>query len=374
MSADAIILGLGGMGSAAAAVLAGRGRRVLGLEQFGPAHDRGSSHGHTRIIRRAYYEHPAYVPLVERSFAGWHELEQATGRHLLTAAGCLTVGRMDGELITGVDRSATEHRLDVEGLSAGEINRRFPAFRIPDDLCGRLERTAGFLFAEECVRAFHAAATEAGAELRFDEPAREWRPLGDGVEVRTDRGVYHADRLVVAAGPWAGAVLEGLGLPLTVMRQVQFWFRPANPEPVRRDRFPMFLLDLPAGAFYGLPMLDRRGFKAARHYGGAEVRHPDAVDPHPRLGDERAVRDGLGPHLPALADAAVGAASVCRYTLTPDRHFVVDRHPGLPQVVVAGGFSGHGFKFAPAVGQAVADLCDGVRRPDLGLFAADRFG
>lgn len=370
---DVIVIGLGGMGAAAACELAGRGRRVLGLEQFGPAHDRGSSHGSTRIIRRAYYEHPVYVPLADRSFAKWHELEQLTGRHLLTACGCLSVGPLAGDLIVGVNRSAAEHNLPVESLKAAEVERRFPAFRVPGDLAGVLELAAGFLAVEECVRAFHAAATARGADLRFDEEAVGWRADGAGVAVRTTRGTYRADRLVVAAGPWALQLLGTIGVPLTVMRQVQLWVRPQTPALFRRDRFPVFLVDSAEGPFYGLPMLDPRGLKVARHYGGQEGTHPDELDPHPRLRDEVPVRAFLQAHLPDAADGPCAAASVCRYTLTPDRHFVLDRHPEFPQVAVACGFSGHGFKFAPVVGEAMADLCDGVPRPDLGFFAAGRF-
>ena len=371
---DAIVIGLGGMGAATACELAGRGRKVLGLEQFAPAHDRGSSHGGTRIIRRAYYEHPAYVPLVARSFDMWHELEQLTGRHLLTSCDCLSIGPPAGELVAGVHRSAADHGLAVESLTAAEVVRRFPAFRVPDELAGVLEHAAGFLAVEECVRAHHATAVARGADLRFEEPVTGWAADGAGVEVRTDRGVYRADRLVVAAGPWAAHLLTGIGVPLTVMRQVQLWFRPEHPERFRRDRFPIFLLDAPAGAFYGLPMLDPSGLKTSRHYGGQEVAHPDAVDPHVRMGDEVPVRAFLRDYLPDAADGPCAAASVCKYTLTPDRHFVLDRHPRHPQVAVACGFSGHGFKFAPGVGEAMADLCDGIDRPDLMFFRAGRFG
>src|SRR4051812_5334434 len=199
---DVIVLGLGGMGAAASAALARRGRRVLGLEQFAPAHDRGSSHGHTRIIRTAYYEHPAYVPLVRRAFRLWHELEQRTGRHLLTPCGCLMIGRPESDVIQGVRRAADEHGLTVEALDPAGLRRRFPPFRFDDSYVGVLEQEAGFLYVEECVRAHLADAEAHGATLRFGEAVQSWEANDRGVTVRTDRDTYHADRLVITAGAW----------------------------------------------------------------------------------------------------------------------------------------------------------------------------
>jgi sarcosine oxidase len=212
-----------------------------------------------------------------------------------------------------------------------------------------------------------------GAEVHAEEPVREWRAVGGGVEVRTDRGAYSAARLVVTAGPWATAVLRDLGVPLTVMRQVLLWFRPTDASLFRRDRFPIFLVDDASGAYYGLPMIDGRGVKLARHYGAAEVPTPDAVDRTARPADGEAVRPFVRQYLPA-GDGPLGESQVCLYTLTPDRHFVIDAHPLYPQVAVACGFSGHGFKFAAAVGEVLADLAiDGTTRHDIGLFRATRF-
>lgn len=370
---DVIVLGVGGMGSAACFELARRGRRVLGLEQFPLAHDRGSSHGHTRIIRQAYYENPAYVPLVQRAYERWFELEQLTGRHLLTGCGCLTVGPPGGELVTGVKRSAALHRLAVTPLTAGDVERHFPAFRVPHDMEAVLEPTAGFLYVEDCVRAHCDAAVSLGAEIHAEEPVREWRAVNDGVEVRTDRGTYSAARLVVTAGPWATTLLRDIGVPLAVMRQVLLWFRPADAALFRRDRFPIFLVDDASGAYYGLPMVDGRGVKLARHYGAEELPTPDLVDREAYPADGEAVRPFVQRYLPA-ADGPLGGAQVCLYTLTPDRHFVLDTHPRHPQVAVACGFSGHGFKFASAVGEVLADLAEtGATRQDTELFRAGRF-
>src|SRR5207302_1734785 len=208
---DVIVLGLGGMGTAAAAELARRGRRVLGLEQFEPAHDKGSSHGHTRVIRTAYYEHPAYVPLVRRAFELWHELEQRSGKHLLTECPCLSVGRADGDLVGGVLRAAAKHDLPIELIDPGRLKLRFPLLKFDDSYVGVLEREAGFLDVERCVKAAAADALAHGAKLRATEPVREWQATPTGVTVRTDRHTYNADRLIITAGAWATELLGELG-------------------------------------------------------------------------------------------------------------------------------------------------------------------
>jgi sarcosine oxidase len=354
---DVIVLGLGGMGTAAAAELARRGRQVLGLEQFAPAHDRGSSHGHTRVIRTAYFEHPAYVPLVRRAFHLWHELEQRTGEHLLTDCPCLSIGPPDGELIDGVRRAASEHGLSVDHLDPAALARRFPLFRFDESYVGVLERDAGFLYVERCVKAFAADALAHGATLNWEEPVREWHATDRDVTLRTDRDTYRTPRLVVTAGAWATQMLGTLGLKLTVMRQVPLWLAPPDPRPFARDRFPIYLADTPTGTFYGLPVIDPGGHKVARHYGAPEVDGPDGVDRSVSDADEAPVRQFVRSHLPA-ADGPRRHASVCLYTLTPDRHFVIDRHPRHPAVAVAAGFSGHGFKFAPVVGEMLADLIE----------------
>ena len=370
---DAIVLGLGGMGSAALFELARRGRRVLGLEQYPLVHARGSSHGHTRIIRTAYYEHPGYVPLVRRAFERWHELEQLTGRHLLTGCGCLTLGPADGELVTGVRAAAREHGLAVAELTAEEVCRAYPAVRVPDSMCGLLETEAGFLYVEECVRAHLDAAAHRGAVVRAEEAVVAWTPRGDTVEVRTTSGVYHAARLVVTAGAWATRLLADIGVPLSVMRQTLLWFAPPDPAVFRRDRFPVFIADTPAGAFYGLPMIDPRGVKLARHYGAPELPSPDGVDWAVTDADEAPVRQFGDTYLPGTLGRRTDG-QVCLYTLTPDRHFVLDRHPGHATVAVAAGFSGHGFKFAPAVGEVLADLAEAGRTAHpIEMFRASRF-
>ncbi len=370
-SSDAIAIGVGGMGSAACFELARRGLHVIGLEQFPLAHARGSSHGRTRIIRTAYYEHPDYVPLLRRAWERWYELEQLAGRLLLTECPCLMVGPASGEVVTGVREAARTHGLAVENLTAAEVARRFP-LRFPDDYAGVLERTAGFLAVEDCVRAHCDMAVSLGADVRTGEVVRSWKAVAGGVEVVTDRDTYRAAKLVVTAGAWATRLLADIGAPLTVMRQVMTWFR-TDAALVRRDRFPIFLADVPGGPFYGLPAIDANGVKIARHYGAPELPDPDGVDWSATPADFAPV-DAFLRTYSTLPFWAPTHAEVCQYTLTPDRHFVIDTHPEFPQVSLACGFSGHGFKFATVVGEILADLAlTGRTAHPIGRFAARRF-
>ena len=370
---DVIVLGLGGMGSATAFELARRGRRVLGLEQFALGHDQGSSHGHTRIIRKAYYEHPDYVPLVLRAYDRWRDLELRCGRTLLTECGCLSVGRREGELIAGVRESAERHGLPVEDLDPAGLRRRFPAFRFGDEYVGVLERSAGFLYVDDCVQAQAAEARRLGAVIRDGEAVVSWKAEGGGVVVETTAGRYTAARLVVTAGPWAGRMLADLGARLTVMRQVVFWFGTRDDAAFGRDKFPAFIAETPEGDYYGLPALNADGLKTARHYGAPELHDPSEVVRAVAEEDETPVRQFLRAHLPAV-DGPRRRASVCIYTLTPDRHFLIDIHPQYPQIVFAAGFSGHGFKFASVVGEILADLADAGRTDlPIGMFRLSRF-
>lgn len=373
MSHDIIILGLGAMGSAAAFELARRGRRVLGLEQFPLVHDRGSSHGSTRVIRKAYFEHPDYVPLLQRAYERWYDLEQRVGKHLFTECGCLSLGTPDSELIAGVRRAAAEHRLPVEDLTHAELGKRFPVFHFPADHVGVLERDAGFLYVEDCVRAHLDAARGLGAELHESESVLSWTATAAGVTVTTARGTYSAAKLVIAAGAWAAATLAALGLPLTVRRKLLFWLQTQNDAALRRDVFPVYMAETPGGFFYGFPVVDGNGHKLARHDGGDIVADPAAVERAVAPGEEADCRAFVQAHLPT-ANGPVRAAKVCLYTLTPDQHFILDVHPQHANVAVAAGFSGHGFKFASAVGEVLADLAEqGRSRLPIGMFGLGRF-
>lgn len=369
---DTIVLGLGGVGSAAALHLGRLGLRVLGLDQFGVAHDRGSSHGQTRIIRQAYFEHPDYVPLVLRSYELWRELEALSGRTLLTTIGLLQVGPAEGHVVRGVLASAQQHGLTVEELAPGEAMRRFPQFSIPSDARAVYEPAAGALSVEECVAAHVAAAQAAGVEVRTGETVRRWQAASNGVAVSTDVGSYSAARLVIAGGAWSAELLGDLGLGLRVLRKPQLWYATNDPRYTATTGCPAYLFETPDGVFYGLPGFDERGLKAAEHSGGEPVSDPLLVDRELHAADRQRVEQFLAAHLPGL-DRRLTTHAICLYTMSRDEHFLVDRHPRWPQVAFAAGLSGHGFKFAPVLGQALADLAvEGRTSCPIGFLRADR--
>lgn len=353
---DAIVVGAsGGVGSAALYHAARRGAKVLGLDRFAPGHDRGSSHGQTRIIREAYFEHPNYVPLVRRSYQLWRELESLRGEQLLVRTGLIEIGLPAGEVVSGVRVSAAEHGIQIEVLTASDVQRRFPAFRVPAGAVAVFEPTAGYLAVESCVIAHAAEAVRAGAQLVTGEAIVSWRGEGTGVLVQTERQVYSADRLILAAGPWAPQLLRDLEIPLVVRRKPLYWYQPEG-EAYRVDHgCPAFLYELPEGIFYGLPQIDAAGVKPANHSGGVLVDDPLAVDRDLDAADLARVAQFAEGYLPRLSSQLLSHAT-CMYTLTADQHFIVDRHPAYPQVAFAAGLSGHGFKFAPVLGEALVEL------------------
>lgn len=369
---DVIVLGVGGFGSAACHHLARRGARVLGLEQHDLLHELGSSHGETRIIRLAYFEHPDYVPLLRRAYELWADLEAESGQSLFRRARLLLSGPPEGETIAGALRAAAEHQLPVERLTAAEARRRFPGMQVPEDHAAVLEPDAGYLHVEHCVRQHAEGARRRGAELRTGARVVDWSANPAGVIVRTDQDTFHARRLVITAGAWAASVLRELRLPLAVVRKFVGWFA-TEPDAYSVDRgYPTFYFEMPDGAFYGFPSLDGRSLKTAEHTGLDVVADPAQVDRSCRPADVERLRSFLRPVLPQVREELV-RHSVCFYTLTPDRHFIVDRHPDLPQVVFAAGFSGHGFKFTSVMGEVLADLAlEGRTAAPIGFLRLDR--
>jgi sarcosine oxidase len=369
---DCIVLGLGGFGSGALDHLARRGQTVLGIERFGVAHDRGSSHGETRIIRQAYFEHPDYVPLLKRAYDLWAELEDDCRRPLANYCGLMLAGPPDGEAISGAHISAAQHGIAIEDVPRSQFEGRFPGFRIPDKFAAVYEPGAGFLRVEECVRAHIERAEQHGATLALDETVISWSANGDTIRLQTDRGEYSSAQLVITAGAWAQDLLADLHVPLTVLRKPIFWHAVTTSDHNASAGRPAFYVETAAGAFYGFPALDDRSLKVAEHTGGRFVDDPLQLDREIHPFDTDPVRTFLENHMSGV-DLDPVQSAVCMYTMTEDHHFIVDRHPEHPNVVVGAGFSGHGFKFTTVLGEAMADLAvDGKTDLPIGFLSIHR--
>jgi sarcosine oxidase len=370
---DVAIVGLGGMGSAAAGELASRGLRVLGLEQHPPVHALGSSHGGSRAFRTAYFEDPAYVPLLLEARDAWLQLDQDAGGTVFVPSGCVVIGASDGAAIQGSVASAEVWDLDHELLDAAELRRRFPFEPLATEL-GMLETNGGIIRPEAAVRANLARAEQAGADLRFGHPVTGWTAGdgGDGVQVRTAGEMFEAGHLVLAPGAWAPRLLGSPFDRLDVQRRVQYWLRPAgHVDRFRPPDFPVFAWDLGSdGLFYGFPAEELDGVpavKVAIHRGIDVPCDPDTIDREVSTAEVAHLRGLLRERIPALDQPALQTA-VCMYTDTPDEHFALGPHPDHAQVTVAAGFSGHGFKFVPVIGRLVADHVTGRGEPIPTLF------
>lgn len=373
MTYDFAVLGLGGMGSAALAHASARSRKVLGIEQFARGHDRGSSSGRSRVIRSAYFEDPAYVPIVLRAYDLWRELERKTHGEILDLVGTLTVGNPQNAVLRGVASAAAAYDLPLEHLDAEEVGRRYPGTKPRAGEIGLLERNAGIVYPETAIESHLRVAEANGAEVRFETAVTDYECTRDGIVLRFHGGdSVTASRLAICAGPWLPHVMRELQLPLRVQRNVQIWFRPST-NAFGIGRFPAFFVvreDWPA-LLYGFPDTGD-GVKAALHTHG-EFTEADALDRSIRDSDIAAIKALLDEWMPGAAhEFAFGKA--CMYTLTPDEHFIIDRHPEDPRIIIAGGFSGHGFKFASAVGEIVTQLAfDGESNHPIGFLSLDRF-
>jgi sarcosine oxidase len=347
---------------------------VVGLDRFAGGHDRGSSHGTTRIIRLGYFEHPSYVPLLRAAYPLWRELEVRSGRSLLSVTGILEIGAAESDLVAGTLRSSRLHDLAHGVLDAQSLMKRFPAFRVPGNFIGVFQPDGGFVRAESTVAALQALARGAGAELRMEERVLAVEPHRGGVRVKTPHGDVFAVCAIVAAGPWLKSLLPRLPVPIRVTRQVLGWFEPAERMRTQfaAERFPVFLLQNRDGIFYGFPA-EADGVKVAKHHHADETVGPDRYDRTVSAADEAMIRVALKAYLPA-ADGRLLAARTCLYTMTPDGDFVLDRLRECPQIIVASPCSGHGFKFAPVIGEILADLVTSGRTDhDISRFSLARF-
>lgn len=370
---DVVVVGLGGMGSAALYHLAGRGLRVLGLEQHGLGHRLGSSHGETRVIRKAYSEDPRYVPLLERSYELWRELEEDRAETLLWITGALHLGADGDPGIAGVRAAVAEHELAHEVLDGDEIRRRYPGLAPGDGDVGILEPDGGFLAVERCVLGHVEGAMRRGAEVRAFSPVQAIEPDGDGLAVRTGEARILTSAVVLCAGGGSapGSPLA-LDLPLEIERQVQCWLAPLEPELFDVGRFPVFVRNAGADTFYGLPRHRHPGVKICRHHGRPPTSLAE-IDRTPSRADLDDVGAFATAHVPRAAGPVLDAR-VCHYTNTPDHHFAIGAHPTLENAWIAAGFSGHGFKMSSVVGEILADLViSGRTACDIELFTPERF-
>ncbi len=361
---DCLVLGTGGVGSAALYHLARRGARVLGIDRFPPGHDRGSSHGHTRVIRLAYFEHADYVPLLQRAYELWEALMAERQAPFYVQTGILEMGPPDGTIVPGVLDAARQHALEVEHLSAAEIHYRFPGVRAPEAWTGVYEARAGYLLVEECVRAHADAAVAHGAALHVGEEVQGWDTEGDHLVVRTDRATYRTAHLVVTAGAWAPQMLASLGVELTVVRKPLLWYRTTTSAYRVESGFPVWAFETPAGDIYGFPEIADQGLKLAEHSGGLPVADPLDVQRDLLAVDRPPVDACVRAHFPGVSTECLRHV-VCMYTTSPDGHFLIDRHPDNPRISFVAGLSGHGFKFASVLGEIMADLAleDGTAHP-----------
>jgi sarcosine oxidase len=370
---EAIVLGVGGMGSAALYHLARRGKKVLGLERFNIPHERGSSHGITRIIRLAYYEHPSYVPLLRRAYELWRELEAKFGTQLLHRTGSVDAGPPGSAVFEGSRHSCEVHDLYHEVLTAKELTARFPGYRLPPSTMAVLQPDGGFLLPELCISTHVTLAQALGADVHTGERVLCWEATASGVAVKTDLGRYEADRLIIWAGAWISQFVPELCNKAVPERQVLAWLQPFRPDWFRSEIFPVFNLVVDEGRYYGFPVFGVPGFKLGRYHHREERYDPDDPSRECDSEDERILRQFARRYFPDGCGSTL-SMQACLFTNTPDEHFVIDSLTDYPQVIVASPCSGHGFKFASVIGEILADLVEyGETRHDISMQRLARF-
>jgi sarcosine oxidase len=373
MTYDVIVVGVGGMGSATVYHLARRGLKVLGLEQFDIPNELGSSHGVSRIIRLAYAEHPNYVPLVRRAYELWRELENRVDERLLIITGGIDAGEENSATVKGSLSSCAIHDLPHECLDSTSLNRRFPAYRLASGMVGVYQPDAGFLLPERCIVAHVAAAQQLGAEVHARERVISWSAEHNGIVVTTDHGTYRARKMVVTAGPWARTIIPELKDLAVPERQVMIWTQPLRPEYFQVGAFPVFNMEAHEGRFYGFPVYGVPGFKLGKyHHRSERVDDLERMNRECDVEDEEVLRAGISRYFPD-ANGPTIVMKTCLFTNSPDEHFILDLLADCPQVAVAAGFSGHGFKFCSVIGEIMAELIlDGSARLDIAMFQLGR--
>lgn len=352
---DLIVLGTGGVGSAALFHAAKRNLKVLGIDRYPPAHSQGSSHGESRIIRMSYFEHPDYVPLLRRSYELWQELGDLEDAYLFHKVGLVYAATPNCPIISGVTASAERHGLWLRSLTPGLAEEIFPGLAIPSDYAVYFEENAGYLLVEKCVQVHLSQAQRLGAECIHGETVTKWEATSTGVVVETETAKYEADRLIISAGPWANSMLKDLEIPLQILRKHLHWFAPGAPCYQESNGFPCFFMESQEGYFYGFPSIHPHGLKVSEHTRGTEISDPLKDDRQPETEDDARIREFKKQHLPRVS-AERTRHEVCHYTMTKTGNFVVDWYPEAPQVTFAAGLSGHGFKFTSALGETLVDM------------------
>lgn len=353
---DAIVMGVGAMGSAALYALASRGYNVCGIEQFDIAHANGSSHGETRLIRKAYFEHPNYILLLHGAYDEWERLNDKSGQQLFVKNGLLLSGKPNSTLMKGLNACYTQHDLPHEKLELSEAENRWSQIVIPENHELFYDPIAGYLYVEKAIRQLCRLATNAGATLFTHEKVIDWQANDDGsVTMSTDKRTLSADRLIITCGAWAADVLQTLNIKLDIWRKVLYWYNAPDLTPFRTGTFPSFFIETKEGGFYGFPAINSTGVKIGEHYHKDSVSHPDELNREVKEEEDALVSNFVSNTFPGL-NTSPNNSVVCMYTMSEDEHFIIDHHPRYNQVVIATGFSGHGFKFAPIIGHILADL------------------
>jgi monomeric sarcosine oxidase len=354
---DVAVLGMGTMGSASVLELRRRNVSVIGFDQFAPPHAYGSHSGATRVFRLAHYDNPKYVPLAKRAGKLWDSLSVEVGKSLVNRIGLLKMGPETDGLISGIRKSSEEFQIPVERLTASEVGYRYPAFRIPDQYVGYLEHTAGWIDVPAAITGMQNRARDLGAELCLNHRVDSWESDGRVARIKLEGREVIAEKIVITAGAWTTQLLQGLNLPIHLVRKAFLFFDPLEPEKFSDRAIPLF--GFPSNIFYAFPNIGGMGVKVAEHLGGERVDRPDAPSEEENYAS---ILETVTRYMPALAGPRPGDISrisridTCLYSLTPDENFILDLHPEFPNVVFAGGFSGHGFKFTPVIGEVMADL------------------
>ena len=370
---DAVVIGVGGMGSSTLFQLAKRGWKVLGLDKYDIPNALGSSHGSTRIIRLAYHEHPSYIPLMHRAYDLWRELEVTINEKLLFTTGSISCGYEGSSMFSGTRYACDLHNIPYEILNARETNKRFPGCSFDNNILSVYQPNGGFLRADKCISAYLSLASDLGAEIHAREPLQTWKSHENGIEITTPNGIYNTSRLIICAGSWASKLVPELEPYIKPERQVVGRFQTHSPETFRLGNFPVFQLEVNEGRFYGFPSYETPGIKIGKYHHLFQQVDPDNMNREINQEDQNVLKECLIKYFPT-ASGSVLSLETCLFTNTPDEHFLIGLHPNDPNVSIAAGFSGHGFKFCSLIGEVLSDLAQGgTTSHNIDLFALTRF-